>query len=879
MTLSEGGSITRWIDNLKAGGDAAAQRLWERYVARLVGLARKVLRRTSKPRRATLAEPVQPPGGGRRPEMLVHRVDEACDRFEAAWRAGHDPRIEDYLAEAEAADRPALLAFLLPLELELRRRRGEQPSRGEYLERFPVHATQVEEAFSAEHSGDQHTEPPHDPDGTLSQIPNAVSGTLMPQECRFSDEALSSSFDSAAENQLKPGQLFGEQYIVERHIGKGAMGSVWLVRHTRFGSRRALKLIAGHSPGRQERARFLREAKILDRLNHPNAVRVYDVHVDDDPPFIEMEYLQGESLDRLLVPGEAMPLDWVADLLDQLCDVLQAVNDEGIIHRDLKPSNMMLVDGRKPGKKVLKLLDFGIAKIYEGADGVRTGADFQPHTPLYASPEQLGGGTIDARSDICSVGLILYELLTGRRPCPGAIRDRWTMGLPPFSEINPDVKLPPGVERVVMKCLAKGPADRPQSARELAEMFRAAMQAPTPNRRTRPAPDGLRAARRYPGKKTALVCLPLVLAGLLAFSGAPRLIRPSETSNVPTEKELSNSAQPTAGQPTASARRGYRPDPAGAVSGRWPAVLVREKDGVRFHHRAAGIYLPDGYTPSSETDPVDGWPRSLVRDDRVEFFRVAGGDFMMGCLDEAVVPADDPARPVHRVKLPGFYMQKTEVTNGEMESYFKSNRRPPCPAWQEQFENVRTERNLETARKHPAVGIPWDVARDYALTKGGRLPTEAQWEFAARSRGQRYLLVWERSGERPVPRSQLANIHSIGRDPALTAEVGSFPWDETAQGIVDLTGNVREWCRDLWKPYERRRGDEPVVDPEFPPPDTAGGAVLGLVVRGGSFKTGPDQADTTNRGTPFPSTSGEELRDVGFRLVIECPDRVPAGGR
>jgi len=145
---------------------------------------------------------------------------------------------------------------------------------------------------------------------------------------------------------LAPGQVLFDRYIVERQLGEGGMGTVWLVRRKDFEEwKRALKLIvSGIANDQQARARFRREAKIMERLNHPNAVRVYDAGLGNDVAFIEMEYVQGQSLNQLMAPGKPMPLEWVADLLDQLCGVLQAANDEGITHRDLKPPNLMLVE-------------------------------------------------------------------------------------------------------------------------------------------------------------------------------------------------------------------------------------------------------------------------------------------------------------------------------------------------------------------------------------------------------------------------------------------------------------------------------------------------------------------------------------------------------
>ena len=260
------------------------------------------------------------------------------------------------------------------------------------------------------------------------------------------------------------------------------MGTVWLVRHLGFDSDRALKLIiSGIALDKQMRARFKREARIMDRLNHPNVVRVYDTQLVQNTAFIEMEYIPGQSVEQLLKlhPGVPMPLDWVTDLLYQLCDVLQAAKDAGIIHRDLKPSNLMVVEGRTPGTKILKLLDFGIAKIREGADDFQTMTGAYIGTPYYSSPEQIQGEVLDARSDLYSVGVILYELLTGHLPFTGPINAMIYHHVmtppPPFASRNANLAIPPGVEQVVMRCLAKDRNDRPQSPRELAEMFHQAL--------------------------------------------------------------------------------------------------------------------------------------------------------------------------------------------------------------------------------------------------------------------------------------------------------------------------------------------------------------------------------------------------------------------
>src|SRR5204863_8142456 len=158
-------------------------------------------------------------------------------------------------------------------------------------------------------------------------------------------------------------------------------------------------------------------------------------------------------------------------------DVLHVAHDHGIVHRDLKPSNLMLVDGRPEGRELLKVLDFGIAKILgveDPAGDAHTLTGAFMGTPPYTAPEQADGHA-DPRSDIYSVGVILYEFLTGFRPFTGMtarlISDTIHRPPPPFSEVNPDLDVPPAVERLVLRCLAKDPKDRPQSARQLAEEF------------------------------------------------------------------------------------------------------------------------------------------------------------------------------------------------------------------------------------------------------------------------------------------------------------------------------------------------------------------------------------------------------------------------
>ena len=279
------------------------------------------------------------------------------------------------------------------------------------------------------------------------------------------------------------------------------MGAVWLVHNTELDRRSALKLIKAEIAQNDKGwRRFRREAQLMAKLEHPNAVAVYDFKRTLGMAYIEMEFVRGRSLDKIVEEkqGEPLPLETVA--ADPRPALLGAPGGarlhrrevpgkpRPIIHRDLKPSNLMLVD-RKPAESNLKVLDFGIAKMIEddAQQSVTqlTGAGDIIGTPAYMSPEQIRGESdgegpreVDGRSDLYSTGVMLYQLLTGVLPFRGSrmsiLAAHLTKTPPPMKEANPKVTIPAGVERVVLQCLEKDPDKRPQSARELADRFRLA---------------------------------------------------------------------------------------------------------------------------------------------------------------------------------------------------------------------------------------------------------------------------------------------------------------------------------------------------------------------------------------------------------------------
>jgi len=281
------------------------------------------------------------------------------------------------------------------------------------------------------------------------------------------------------------GRVFMGRYETIRILGEGGMGRVYLARQLDLGRQVVVKVMHEHiAIDPRFRDRFTRETLLMARFQHPYAVTLYDASLNDpEGPCIVMEFIKGVSLDAVLTNngGRLEPVR-VGRILRQLCEVLQAAHGEGIIHRDLKPANLMLVDADTP-YELLKVMDFGLAKLLsceEFNNVTAPNTEFAVGTPGYMCPEQARGEAMDHRGDLYSVGVILYEMLTGQLPFAG----RSTMDVllahateepPPFTSRVASLRVPPAIERVVLSALAKDPADRPSNARELAERFEQAV--------------------------------------------------------------------------------------------------------------------------------------------------------------------------------------------------------------------------------------------------------------------------------------------------------------------------------------------------------------------------------------------------------------------
>ena len=269
-----------------------------------------------------------------------------------------------------------------------------------------------------------------------------------------------------------PGDRIAEKYDVIRVIGEGGMGVVYEVVHTRLQQRAAIKMLQPRVQAMPDVAsRFEREARAACRLKSRHAVRITDVdHDEKGRAYMVMEFLEGFDLSEDLQSRGRLPPREAVDTVLQTCTAMAEAHASGVIHRDLKPSNLFLV--REGGERIVKVLDFGISKLTTEGEAAVTSTFATMGTPLYMSPEQIRSAkNVDARTDIWSLGVILYEALAGDRPFQGtttAAAAAIVADEPvPLSTIVPN--LPEGLDVVVMKALAKKPEDRYADVRALAE--------------------------------------------------------------------------------------------------------------------------------------------------------------------------------------------------------------------------------------------------------------------------------------------------------------------------------------------------------------------------------------------------------------------------
>ncbi len=666
------------------------------------------------------------------------------------------------------------------------------------------------------------------------------------------------------------GHHFGPYKIIEK-IARGGMGEVYKGFHSALDRHVAIKLLGPSfkaDPALTQR--FQREAKAAAALRHPNIIQVFDFGIQDDAYYLVMEYVEGTDLrsemDRRQREGRPFTPSEIIHLLGQVGDALDYAHQRGVIHRDVKPANILVT---REGQAILS--DFGLVMLRDRASQATLGHSFG--TPEYIAPEQ----AIDSRaavpeSDIYSLGGILYEMVTGRLPFEAessislALKHISEEPTPPRQYVP---TLPPAIESVMLRALAKEPSARFATAQEMVDALRIAWDVS--------ASSVARAAAQLASAPAMPPAAPVSQPAPQAMMAAPPVPERSAQPAIVAQLPIVDTPKPSAikePEAVSSAPGKVRPQAiwiavlavlllavVGVLAlnrGGAPAVAMATATATRISNPIASPSRPQ-FTPTPTLIPPPAAGQVLTRTpDHMAMRFIPAGTFLMGTSDKN---APDREKPQHTVTLSSFWIDETEVTN---EQYKLCVEAGSCAA-----PVIRTAYDDSGRADHPVTLVNWEEANTYCRWLAGEtgwdvhLPTEAQWEKAASwdpSTQAKRRYPW--GDKDPSPR--LLNFDGSGLN--RTVPAGSYPDGASAYGVLDMAGNVWEWVADWYSEYDDDIPEQPVVDP------TGLGVGNARVVRGGSYGYGGSEARSTYRNLSDPQKA--KGYDLGFRCAVNG-ERLP----
>ena len=664
-------------------------------------------------------------------------------------------------------------------------------------------------------------------------------------------------------------------YAVLDVIGRGGMGIVLRAMDSKLNRIVAIKVLVPEFAGSpQARKRFAREAQAAAAVSHDHIVTIHAVDDDGQVPYIVMECVVGQSLQQKIDKCGALSLKEILRIGMQMASGLAAAHKQGLVHRDIKPANILLENGIER----VKITDFGLARATDDVGMTLSGQI--AGTPQYMSPEQAMGHQVDQRSDLFSLGSVLYTLCTGRpafradstlavmrRVCDDAPR--------PISETNPEI--PDWLVEIIDRLLMKKPEDRFQTANEVAELLNqhlAHLQQPA----SVPRPARLRSpvARRSlrPLTMVALVVTPfmILLGAVFALDLGRNWLTTSFTNT--TQARVPKFVQPeslSGGPGVASSPEQKIPPEAVSIGDplQLPTVFPFAKDKALAYQEGWAKRL--------------GLPVERSNSLKMTLRLIPPGQFQMGSmpeelnqlrieLEEQEASAFDKfvamsSAPLHTVELSQpFYMSAYEVTVAQFQQFVDETKYQTTA---EQATNARfTWKNFipeVDLTKQPVVGVSWEDADEFCKWLSRKsaadepaqqydLPTEAQWEYACRAGTDS---LWSCAA---TALSEYAIIEQQGQPyPAQIGLRRPNPF-----GLFDMHGNVDEWCLDWHNSQYYARS--PLVDPAFV--DRPNDRGSGRVARGGAWNAKAWWSRSSTRTYDAPLTP---VFAKGFRVVCKVP--------
>lgn len=349
---------------------------------------------------------------------------------------------------------------------------------------------------------------------------------------------------------LQPGNQVGD-YQILRELGAGGMGKVYQVRNVISDRIEAMKVLLPDLEREKNLAdRFLREIKVQAALDHPNIAGLRTAMREGNQLLMIMEFVDGHTIDEYMANGP-IPVQNAVEACMKVCEALEYAHQRGIVHRDIKPSNIMVTNAG-----VVKLMDFGIARVM--SDPSLTQTSQTTGSLYYMSPEQINGAALDGRSDLYSLGVSLYQMITGQRPFDGTNTFSIMaahLNQPPVPPVQHDPRIPAPVSDVILRALAKDPGARFQSAMEFHAALAQSLHAPLPILKQQPAPLPAKSGHR--GIYMAIGSLATVAVLVVLAMQAPKFLKTKAQEQPPEQKqeqkvELQQQQQPAVEQPPAS---------------------------------------------------------------------------------------------------------------------------------------------------------------------------------------------------------------------------------------------------------------------------------------------------------------------------------------